>query len=496
MRTPDRGGRLRPGRRRSTPPSAPAPAGTTAQRLTALEAAAAGLSSGAEPAVALTDLLAHAARALPGAALLLAVTPAGGEAVLSRAVGLPEEQVAGLAAVLVSGSAPAAGAVVVDVVSGRRWHGRVAALPGPAATAAASAEAGPDADPDPLAGAGGVLAAYAGLVAAVLERWTAGEEARREAARAETLLTLAAALAAAPNATAVCAAAAEALPAVVGCDRIGLLLWETGAGRLRAVAGQTSPEGLPLELYAEETPELVGMLTDRRPRVLRWETCSPAMRDLLGAGGVTDALAVPLMAGGAFLGVVTAAWPAGSAPAAPEGEQLDRLRGAADQVAVALDRLRLADSLHHQATHDPLTGLPNRELLRQRLESALTTVRADQHVGVLCCDLDGFAAVNDEHGGQAGDELLRQVAARLRAAVRPGDTIARLGADEFAVVLPGLGAAADVEAVLARVRACFTEPFRLARRPVPVGCAVGVAVHSGEWGVADDLLRAARADRR
>ncbi|MGY1771469.1 diguanylate cyclase domain-containing protein [Blastococcus sp. SYSU D00813] len=491
MRTSDRSGPLRRRHRAPAPAAAPASA-----HLAALAAAAAGLASGAEAADALGDLLARASAALPGTGLLLAVTAADGDGVLPRAVGVPEEQVPGLAAVLVAGGSPAPGAVVVDVVSGRRWHGRLAALPTgspaqPAAAAPAGAAAGDDA-----VDLAAVLRAHAGLAAAVLERAAATEQARVEAARAAALLALGPAVAAAPDAAAVCAEAAAALPGVVGCDRTTLLLWETGAGRLRAVAGSGAADPLPLELYAEETPELVGMLTDRAPRVLRWETCSPAVRDLLGAGGTTDALAVPLVAGGAFLGVATASWPAGRAPAAPEREPLERLRAAAATVAVALDRARLAETLRHQATHDALTGLPNRGLLRERLEAALTAVRADQSVGVLCCDLDGFAAVNGEHGAQAGDELLRQVAARLRAAVRPADTVARLGADEFAVLLPGLGGPADAEAVLTRVRACFTEPFRLARRPVQVGTTVGVAVHTGEWGVADDLLAAALADRR
>jgi diguanylate cyclase (GGDEF)-like protein len=132
-------------------------------------------------------------------------------------------------------------------------------------------------------------------------------------------------------------------------------------------------------------------------------------------------------------------------------------------------------------------------LFLDRLGEALAATGPGTHVGVLFCDLDRFKAVNDSLGHAAGDELLRQVAARLRAAVRPGDTVGRLSGDEFAVLLPALGQPEDADRVVARVLGCFHDTFRLEGTDVTVGTSVGVAVHSGEGGRADVLLRAADA---
>jgi diguanylate cyclase (GGDEF)-like protein len=327
----------------------------------------------------------------------------------------------------------------------------------------------------------------------------ARETARREADRTGALLALAHELAGAADASSVCSVVAAALPAVVGCPGAAVLLWDPATGCLHpaATAGTTEPARellLATALPAEDVPELVGMLTDREPRVLDQVSSSPILRDLLRGLAVTDVVAVPVVAGRTFLGVAAAGWPAGRAPADPAGEALARLRGVGDQAATAVQRARLLETVQHQSTHDALTGLPNRALVRDRLAGALATTDPDRHVGVLVCDLDRFRAVNDRHGHSAGDELLRQVAARLRAAVRPGDTVGRLGGDEFAVILPALTRPEDADRVVARVLGCFDETFRLGGTDVSVGAGVAVAAHSGEWGSAEGLLRAADAE--
>jgi diguanylate cyclase (GGDEF)-like protein len=236
------------------------------------------------------------------------------------------------------------------------------------------------------------------------------------------------------------------------------------------------------------------MLTDREPRVITSATSSPALQALLRGVGTEDVVAVPLLADATFLGVATAGWRAGEAPTTLDGDVLDRLRGVGDQATTALQKARLLATVRHQATHDALTGLPNRTLFLDRLESALPDAAEGAHLGVLFCDLDRFKQVDDTLGHAAGDEPLRQVSARLRSAVRPADTVGRLSGDEFAMILPGLVDPADARRLADRVSGCFAESFRLDGTEVTVGTSVGVAVHdpaSGRTG--EQLLREADA---
>ncbi|MGX5653465.1 putative bifunctional diguanylate cyclase/phosphodiesterase [Geodermatophilus nigrescens] len=150
-------------------------------------------------------------------------------------------------------------------------------------------------------------------------------------------------------------------------------------------------------------------------------------------------------------------------------------------------RRRAEDALAHSVLHDGLTGLANRTLFADRVGQALLrTVRGGGSAAVVSVDVDGFKAVNDGLGHAAGDALLREVAARLRGAVRADDTVARIGGDEFAVLVEQTG---DDEAVAtaARVREVLAAPMTLAGTPVTVTASVGVAVGRGDAG-AESLI--------
>ncbi|WP_309225286.1 GGDEF domain-containing protein [Quadrisphaera sp. INWT6] len=136
-----------------------------------------------------------------------------------------------------------------------------------------------------------------------------------------------------------------------------------------------------------------------------------------------------------------------------------------------------AEELRRAALHDPLTGLPNRALLAERLRAALAEDAPDG-VTVVFIDLDGFKPVNDTHGHAAGDLLLREVAARLREVVREEDVVARLGGDEFAIVCPGL-LEADATGLVERLQAAVARPVRLASgADVRVSASTGTATSS------------------
>ncbi len=140
------------------------------------------------------------------------------------------------------------------------------------------------------------------------------------------------------------------------------------------------------------------------------------------------------------------------------------------------ERKEFESQLAHQATHDPLTGLPNRVLLLDRLEQALDRARRHaKRVAVLFLDLDHFKVVNDSLGHGVGDQLLVAIADRLRTVVRPGDTIARFGGDEFVVLCEDLETRADAVAVAERVNSIISGPFEVDESEVFVGVSIGVA---------------------
>ncbi|MFT7773873.1 diguanylate cyclase domain-containing protein [Roseateles sp.] len=147
------------------------------------------------------------------------------------------------------------------------------------------------------------------------------------------------------------------------------------------------------------------------------------------------------------------------------------------------------ETLVHAASHDSLTQLPNRMLLHDRIAQALAVARRQQKLVAICyLDLDGFKAVNDEHGHDAGDQLLRAVASRLQAAIRPSDTAARLGGDEFVLVLEGVSGD-EWRAVAERVAQSIREPILLdSGITVSVGVTIGVAIADPADGASSQSL--------
>ncbi len=154
------------------------------------------------------------------------------------------------------------------------------------------------------------------------------------------------------------------------------------------------------------------------------------------------------------------------------------------------------DKQHQQqlewlAHHDPLTHLPNRLLLADRMRVAFAQAdRARKLLAVCYLDLDGFKAVNDNLGHEAGDRLLIQVAGRLRDSLRAGgDTVSRLGGDEFVLLLAGFDAVEDCEHALARLLVLLSAPYRLEEGVATVSASVGVTLYPRDQGDPDELLR-------
>ena len=157
--------------------------------------------------------------------------------------------------------------------------------------------------------------------------------------------------------------------------------------------------------------------------------------------------------------------------------------------AARAQAVQAADALQHQVLHDALTGLPNRTLLHDRLAHTLRLLARDaSSLALLLLDLDRFKEVNDTLGHQAGDALLRQVAARMRDAVRASDTVARLGGDEFAVLLPGAERDGAVHAAQTLL-AALVSPVTVEGQTVHVGVSIGIAVTPAHGHEAAVLLR-------
>ena len=148
--------------------------------------------------------------------------------------------------------------------------------------------------------------------------------------------------------------------------------------------------------------------------------------------------------------------------------------------------------LQHMAHHDALTDLPNRALLSDRLDLAIRHAARGQHMlGLVFMDLDHFKDINDNHGHDVGDEVLREVARRIASALRDGDTVARLGGDEFVALLDNVDSTEAADQAAQRILASLAEPVRVDGHAFAVGASIGIGLYPRDGSSAKDLLRAA-----
>ncbi|HWP95156.1 MAG TPA: PAS domain S-box protein [Gammaproteobacteria bacterium] len=155
------------------------------------------------------------------------------------------------------------------------------------------------------------------------------------------------------------------------------------------------------------------------------------------------------------------------------------------------EQKRIERQLRHNATHDPLTGLPNRSLFIERLEKAMSYSqrKGALNYAVLFLDLDGFKVVNDSLGHAAGDKLLVEIAQRLRRCLRPWDTIARHGGDEFTILLEHIANEDDAIAVAERIHAELAHPFVIDEHEVFSNASIGIALGQSFYTRTDEVLR-------
>ncbi len=155
-------------------------------------------------------------------------------------------------------------------------------------------------------------------------------------------------------------------------------------------------------------------------------------------------------------------------------------------------RREVEEKMKHIATHDDLTGLPNRVLLRDRLEQAVGIhARGKQTLALCFIDLDGFKFVNDTYGHDVGDELLIEVAERIKTTIRKSDTVARFGGDEFVLLLANVGYRREVEQIVSKVLETVKEPYQLSTCESIIGASIGIAMFPEDGRDATELLKVA-----
>jgi len=322
-----------------------------------------------------------------------------------------------------------------------------------------------------------LLMAYAGHAAAALETAAALDESRDRNTTLSALLALGKVLAEEATKAEVAQRLADALPEIVRCDQADVLLWDAGDALLARAASTTPAESGsgPAARQAVRDRGLANRLLEISTPTIVSSTSDPVLSSILSVTGLTSGVLVPITARNTLFGVLVV----GPICHELQGDATlrERLSGVASLAATALDGLALFDEVRHQALHDPVTDLANSRLFEDRVTQSLSITRRNGGwLALLFIDLDRFKSVNDTHGHKVGDELLAAVAGRLLATVRDEDTVARIGGDEFGILIQGATSSSDVEVVAGKVVSALGKPFVVRDLTILVGASVGVTM--------------------
>ena len=299
---------------------------------------------------------------------------------------------------------------------------------------------------------------------------------RRAAARSEARLLLlqqcSETFGAARTAPALTDLLAETMRTAFDATASTVMMLDRAAGALRAIGG-TSPLGESARI-ASDRPEATAARTGAVVTIAAADDAPLAVGAALRAAGLEGISVTPLLDGHSAFGVIACYF---GRRRTPDDDELDLITALTRQAAQGLQRIRLQEQLRFQAMHDQLTGLANRQLLQYRLTQALNRASRQQRpMAVIFIDLDGFKPINDELGHLVGDGVLEQVAARLLASVRVGDTAARFGGDEFVVLCEDTDTAAATT-VAQRIRTEVRRPLTGSAADFTLTASVGIAVY-------------------
>jgi diguanylate cyclase (GGDEF)-like protein len=466
------------------------------QRVTALEAQVVAMSQRLESAYAtasdlvspddidtvLARIVERAADAVRAPGYVLAVHPDPGGEPLVFSEGVSSQAAARVVCSVGAASPAPDGILCVEVASSRRQYGHLFALH----------PAGKSFFPQEKK----LLSLYAKHAAAVLDTALALRESSRRHEHVSALLSLSQAMTRAASITQVAHEVTDAMIGLVGCDRSSMWLWDDETARMRREwTSGTQPTVRRPSFGMDDTPYLARMLQDPRPMFFAREEQDPALVAMMTDSHLVAMAVVPIIAHDIFLALLTVGVDHGAERLRRSTDLLEKLNGVAALAAPAIQNRQLIDELGHQVLHDALTGVLNRSGFGRALESALCSgAEIPPQAGLLYVDIDGFKELNDQHGHQIGDELLREVATRLCNTMRGDDVVARLGGDEFAVILPRVSNPEDVHTAAQRVHDAVSAPFAVGERLVHVLCSVGEAISPTHGTTIDALVKHADAD--